>query len=215
MPERQTMIGTLDSKNEQHRRIIEGVIGNKKLEYETGGVDSEFKKNFNPETIDKMRGDPQTTYTVVKKYNESGGPTADLVLSLGGTTQIVPMNSSEFNDFFPNEARTSPIENIKYMIIASPNNTTNMSGRKDESGAVNAYLSGYNIPLLASTDLAGIVRFDIEGEAFNDGSDNDMFAIRMYVNDGGTWKTDLITGNEFVSEQKIQEFLNNIGPAVS
>jgi len=213
MPERQTMIGTLDSKNEQHRRIIEGVIGNKKLEYETGGVDSEFKKNFNPETIDKMRGDPQTTYTVVKKYNESGGPTADLVLSLGGTTQIVPMNSSEFNDFFPNEARTSPIENIKYMIIASPNNTTNMSGRKDESGAVNAYLSGYNIPLLASTDLAGIVRFDIEGEAFNDGSDNDMFAIRMYVNDGGTWKTDLITGNEFVSEQKIQEFLNNIGPA--
>ena len=213
MPERQTMIGTLDSKNEQHRRIIEGVIGNKKLEYETGGVDSEFKKNFNPETIDKMRGDPQTTYTVVKKYNESGGPTADLVLSLGGTTQIVPMNSREFNDFFPNEARTSPIENIKYMIIASPNNTTNMSGRKDESGAVNAYLSGYNIPLLASTDLAGIVRFDIEGEAFNDGSDNDMFAIRMYVNDGGTWKTDLITGNEFVSEQKIQEFLNNIGPA--
>lgn len=213
MPERQTMIGTLDSKNEQHKRIIEGVIGNKKLEYETGGVDSEFKKNFNPETIDKMRGDPQTTYTVVKKYNESGGPTADLVLSLGGTTQIVPMNSSEFNDFFPNEARTSPIENIKYMIIASPNNTTNMSGRKDESGAVNAYLSGYNIPLLASTDLAGIVRFDIEGEAFNDGSDNDMFAIRMYVNDGGTWKTDLITGNEFVSEQKIQEFLNNIGPA--
>lgn len=213
MPERQTMIGTLDSKNEQHRRIIEGVIGNKKLEYETGGVDSEFKRNFNPETIDKMRGDPQTTYTIIKKYNESGGPTADLVLSLGGTTQIVPMNSSEFNDFFPNEARTSPIENIKYMIIASPNNTTNMSGRKDESGAVNAYLSGYNIPLLASTDLAGIVRFDIEGAAFNDGSDNDMFAIRMYVNDGGTWKTDLITGNEFVSEQKIQEFLNNIGPA--
>jgi len=213
MPERQTMIGTLDSKNEQHRRIIEGVIGNKKLEYETGGVDSEFKRNFNPETIDKMRGDPQTTYTIVKKYNESGGPTADLVLSLGGTIQIVPMNSREFNDFFPNEARTSPIENIKYMIIASPNNTTNMSGRKDESGAVNAYLSGYNIPLLASTDLAGIVRFDIEGAAFNDGSDNDMFAIRMYVNDGGTWKTDLITGNEFVSEQKIQEFLNNIGPA--
>ena len=53
----------------------------------------------------------------------------------------------------------------------------------------------------------------MEGEAFNDGSSNDRFAIRMYVNDRGVWKTNLITGNEFVSEQKLQEFLNNIGPA--
>jgi transcriptional regulator of met regulon len=214
MPERQTMVGTLDSKNEDHMRIVQQLVGDKKREYESGGIDSEFKKKFNPDIIDnKLRQDPQTTYTIIKKYNEYTGPTADLVISLGNITQVIPMNTEEFARYFPNEARVSPTENIKYAVMASPNKTTNMMGGKNESAAVNAYLSGYNLPLLSGTDIAGLVRLDIEGEAFNDGSDDDMFAIRMYVNDNGTWKTDLITGNDFISEQKIQEFLNNIGPA--
>ena len=214
MPERQTAIGTLPLKNNKAMADkVESIVGNKKIEYKEGGVDVESKKDFNPETIDKLRGDPQTTYTIVKKYNPSGGPTADLVLSLGNIRQVIPLSSGEFASFFPNESRVSPTENIKYTVLASPNKTTNMTGGKDSSAAVNAYLSGYNIPLLANTELAGIVRFDVEGEAFNDGSSNDRFAIRMYVNDRGVWKTNLITGNEFVSEQKLQEFLNNIGPA--
>jgi len=34
----------------------------------------------------------------------------------------------------------------------------------------------------------------------------------MYVNDNGTWKPDVITGNNFVNEAKLKEVFNSIGP---
>jgi hypothetical protein len=129
----------------------------------------------------------------------------------GGARQIVPMNSSEFAAFFPKYAVSNPINEIKYAVLASPNHTTNLKGGNDAANAVNAYMSGYNIPGLANTAIAPLVRLDVEGDPDNDGSAGDKFVVRMYVNNNGDWKTTTLNQNRYVSEDGVQGIINNIG----
>lgn len=209
MPERQTAVGTLDLKaNKQDASMVEQLIGNKLIELSQGGVDVEKVGQFDPSTLQKFRKDPQATYSIVKKYDGS----AQLIITSDGAQQVVPMNASEFSSYFPAYSRKNPVNDIKYAVLASPNKTTNLIGGTDASAAVNAYLSGYDLPNLSSTGLAPIVRVDVEGSPFNDGSANDKFQVRMYVNDNGHWKTDIITQQGYVTDAGVRDVLNNIGP---
>jgi hypothetical protein len=209
MPERQTAIGTLDLKtNKQDASMVEQLIGNKLIELSQGGVDVEKAGQFDPSTLQKFRKDPQATYTIEKKYDGS----ANLIITSDGAQQIVPMNASEFSSYFPAYSRKNPVNDIKYAVLASPNKTTNLIGGTDASAGVNAYLSGYDLPNLSSTGLAPMVRVDVEGSPFNDGSANDKFQVRMYVNDNGHWKTDIITQQGYVTDAGVRDVLNNIGP---
>ena len=209
MPERQTAIGTLDlSANKQDASMVEQLIGNKLIELSRGGIDVEEAGQFDPSTIQKFRKDSKATYTIEKKYDGS----ANLIITSDGAQQVVPMNASEFASYFPAYSRKNPINDIKYAVLASPNKTTNLIGGSDSSAAVNAYLSGYDLPNLSSTGLAPIVRVDVEGSPFNDGSANDKFQVRMYVNDNGNWKTDIITQQGYVTDAGVRDVLNNIGP---
>jgi hypothetical protein len=59
--------------------------------------------------------------------------------------------------------------------------------------------------------LAPLVRFDVEGDADNDGGPNDSYILRMYTNNNGIWKTGYI-GNRFSSLATVQEQMKNVGP---
>ena len=208
MPVRQTQVGTISMSNKQDNDRVEQLIGNKLLQAaELGGVNVMDKADFNSETIEKLRKDPKATYTIEKKYDGS----ANLIMTGSGLRQIVPMNSSEFASFFPKYAVSNPSNEIKYAVLASPNHTTNLKGGSDGASAVNAYMSGYNIPGLANTSVAPLVRLDVEGSPDNDGSAGDKFVVRMYVNNNGDWKTTTLNQNRYVSEDGVQGIINNIG----
>lgn len=207
MPERQTIIGTLSPKwsdptNIDTRRLTQ-VFGNKLNELEQLGQ-FENNKEFDKDLFYKLRDDDKTSYTIEKKYDGS----ANIILTGEAGKESIPISSSEFRNFFPNYAKVNPIQNIKDAILGSANRTTNFGGTNNSAGAVNAYLSGDQIPGLAATALAPLVRLDVEGSPRNDGSDSDRFAIRMYFNDNGLWKTGIITP-DYINHAKLQAILSD------
>lgn len=208
MPERQTQIGTISMSNEQDNDRVEQLIGNKLIDAKRlGGVDVRNKGDFNEATIEKIRKDPKAIYTIEKKYDGS----ANLIINGAGTSQVVPMNASEFASFFPKYAVSNPINEIKYAVLASPNHTTNLKGGDDGSNAINAYMSGHDIPGLANTAIAPLVRLDVEGSPYNDGGANDKFVVRMYAYDGNVWKTTTLNQQRYVTEDGIKAIIDNIG----
>lgn len=211
MPERMLQIGTLDMENKLQNTRVRQIIGNKFDEFDrVGMVDVRNKNDFNKETIQELLDKKGTSFTIAKKYDGS----AELTLTNGSTKQIVPMTRGEVKRFFPQVAQESPINEFKSTVMGSPEHTTNVLGRRDESGAVSAYMTGHSVPNLANSGLAHLVRFDIEGDPDNVGDDDDGYAIRMYVNENGIWKTDIITQNGFVTGSAVLDIINNkIGPA--
>lgn len=211
MPERQTQLGTLSKDNTIDMDHINQLIGNKIKEHSTYGAIAGIrdKSDFDPSTVGELQGNKDVKYTIEKKYDGS----ANLTVTSEGKTQIIPMNAAELSAYFPNYARRSSINDIKYAVMASPNHTTNLVGGNDPSTAVNAFLSGYDIPNLKNTSIAPIVRLDVEGSPFNNGSDLDKYVVRMYVNDNGVWKSDILTQEGYVSESALETIINNIGPA--
>jgi hypothetical protein len=208
MPEYQVSVGTIDSKNENVKRRIDNLLGNKFREFETfGAVDVERKGQFDPSTITELQKNPNTKYTIEKKFDGS----ANMIVTDGSTTQVVPMTTNEFSSFFPDYAQTHPLNSVKYAVMSSPNHTTNLAGGNDESAAVNAYFTGYNIPGLAKTAIAPKVRLDVEGNPFNNGGPSDKYSVRMYVYDGNTWKTDILNQQGFLTEDGVLGVINNIG----
>jgi len=208
MPEYQTAIGTIDSKNENVKRRIDNLLGNKFREFETlGAVDVERKGQFSPATLTELQKNPNTKYTIEKKYDGS----ANMIVTDGSTTQIVPMTANEFGSFFPDYAQTHSLNSVKYAVMSSPNNTTNLAGGSDGTAAVNAYFTGYNIPGLSRTAIAPKVRLDVEGNPFNDGGPNDKYSVRMYVYDGNIWKTDILNQQGYLSLDGVTGVINNIG----
>jgi hypothetical protein len=208
MPERQTAIGALSKDNKIDMDHVDQLINRKREEYSQGGLDTSALRDFNPDTVEALRKDPKKNvgYVIEKKYDG----TANLIISSGMARQTIPLTQEEFAAYFPNYARKNPINDIKYAVLASPNKTTNLQGGKGASGAVNAYLSGYDLPNIPK-QLAPMVRIDVEGRPFNDGSSNDRYQVRMYVNDGTQWKTDIIGG--YVTEAGLKETFNQIGTA--
>jgi hypothetical protein len=207
MPERQVTVGTINMGNELDKAHVENLIGNKFEEYsKNGAVDVQNKGLFDPATITALQKDPQTKYTIEKKYDGS----ANLILNNGKTRQVVPMNSSEFGAYFTDYAVNSPADNFKYAIMASPNHTTNLSGTDDP---VNAYITGNTIRGLADTPLAGKTRLDVIGSPNNTGGANDKYDVMMYFNDNGIWKKAILNQKGYVTEDGVLGIFQNIGPA--
>jgi hypothetical protein len=216
MPERQIKVGTLDLDNNKiDKAHVEQLIGNKFRDYAShgrGAVDTKNRGDFNPDTINEWRtgkGSGGLIYTIEKNYDGS----ANLIIQKGAATQTVPMNSTEFNAFFPKYAVSHSLDEVKMATLSSPNNTTNVVGtRGDASGAVNAYFSGYDIPgLRDDVNVAPSVRLDIEGNPRNDGGANDTYSVRMYAYDGQIWKTSILNQKGYATIDGVEAILQNIG----
>jgi len=216
MPERQIKVGTLDlDNNKLDKARVEQLIGNKFREYASygrGAVDTRNRGDFNPDTINEWRtgkGSGGLIYTIEKNYDG----TANLIIQKGSATQTVPMNSTEFNAFFPKYAMSHGLDNVKMATLGSANHTTNAMGtRGDASGAPNAYFSGYDIPgLKDDVNIASSVRLDVEGNPNNDGGTNDTYQVRMYAYTGQVWKTAVLNQKGYATEDGVQAIIQNIG----
>jgi hypothetical protein len=209
---RQEQIGTLNPQNKADEAAIAQLLGNKFKDYNTvGAADTYEKGQFNPETISNWRtskGAADLKYTVVKKNDGS----ADLHIINGTEEQIVPMSLSDVQTFFPSVAKTHRLSEAKAAIDQSMTHTTNAAGvRGNPAGAVSAMFSGYDLPQFRKTALAPLIRYDIEGRASNDGSNNDKYQIQMYVNKNGLWKPAILNQAGYKSLDDIELILSNVG----
>lgn len=111
----------------------------------------------------------------------------------GKSSQVIEMKTEEQN-LFPRIQKTSIMNQYTDVIMNSEKHTTNIAGQRssevDPSNAVNAGITGYDLPLLANDPIAPLVRFDIEGNPDNNGTASDGYSVIMYVHPPGStgWK---------------------------
>lgn len=210
LPQYQMKVTSYNYTNDKDKvsvdRMVDGMYG---VFNNLGSLDTE---KFDPNTISKWRKDKEDLkYALVKSDD---GSSAKFIIQKGTEVQEIPLNQKQLQQYFPEAAKTNMLDNAKYMIINSPNRTTNainsLSGGAD--AAINAAFSGEALPLIQGTGLSGKVRFDLEGAKDNDGGDNDVYQIRMYVfDDNGNWKSDIVNKNGYATFAGVAEILRNIG----
>jgi hypothetical protein len=210
MPSVQSYSGTLNTQDKEVMQTVNNLINNKINEYrQLGAADVKKMGDFNPETIKQLtagKNKDATGYVLTKKY----GGTGVLTLDDGTTVQKIPLSSTEMRNFFPETISGSAnfITDIKAKIIGNANFTTNSTGTDNP---VNAYISGYNIPGIAETSLASIVRMDVKGANSNIGDDNDLFEVLMYVNTPNGWKQSELNKKGYVDAAGLEGIMRSIG----
>jgi hypothetical protein len=214
MPEVQVQRGTLNpGANKVDASSIDDILTTKYGQFkDKGGVDVKGGE-FDPGVISEWRtgkGASDLKYTIEKNYDGS----AKMIIQKGTETQTVPMTAQELGVFFPTAAKKSPFADIKFNVLSSTNHTTNGANIKDDSGsgAVSAYLSGYNVPGLAQTKYASRARFDIEGSSNNNGEATDKYQLKMYVlDDNNIWKTVRLNQSQWATEAGVLSMMDQIG----
>jgi hypothetical protein len=184
-----------------------------------GSLDVAGLKEYSPETTAKLMTAKGTSHIIEK--NKDGSANVVLI-GADGTRQIIPGKASEIALYFSEVAVSSPFSGIKDDILFSPTRTTNAANQRfipgSGTGAINAKISGYQLPQLAGTGYETKVRFDVEGFKGNIGDPLvDKYALVMYVPDPktGGWKGDYISGKnggEYVSEFDIMDIFGKISP---
>jgi hypothetical protein len=212
MPQFQQVATTLNMEDKETQKAVEIAIGNMYAFYDKlGSLETE---KFNPNTVTSWRtekGAKDLKYIIRKSADGSSGA---LIVMKGDEVQEIPLGA-ELGTYFPKAVTTNAMENIKVMIQGSPNKTTNVLNDRSgsSSAAVNAAFSGEMLPLLGATSLAPLIRFDVEGSKVNNGGPNDKFVLRMYVNDNGVWKSDIVNKQGYATYGGVMDMINNIGTA--
>jgi hypothetical protein len=187
-PNYQEQVAALNKDNAADMAASDRVIDNA-LQFITdqGSLDQPVGTKFTAEGIAKLRNSKDyVPRTIIKKSDGSGL----LVIGTGDDAQVVPMKPDVFRQAYPRYSNSNPFNADFKAIQASPNKTTNIgSGLGDRpQDAITAAHTGYEIPLLANTQWANKVRYDIIGDAQNDGNaSSDRYALRLFINKGGSW----------------------------
>lgn len=211
MPQYQDEVGSLDMKDDVTKSRVDNLIGNMyAIADQLGKIDSE---KFDPAIITSWRtgkGSGDLKYVVKRKADMSGGT---LQIINGNEVQEVPLTGKQLGRYFPQAAKGNPLDGAKYMIMSSPTKTTNAMGVTDggPDGALNAAFTGDQLPLLQGSKYSSLIKFDIEGADDNDGGDDDVYQLRMYVNDNGVWKSDVVNKEGFAKLDGIFQIMQNIG----
>lgn len=212
MPQYQKEAGALDIKDEQTAFRINSVLGNMESIYNTS-VGRLNTDKFDPEVITQWTTGKQKDALkyVIKRSSDLSGGTLQIIN--GTQVQEIPLEGRNLSKYFPQAAKGNPLDAVKYMIMSSPTRTTNAVGSTDggPSGAINSAFTGNELPLLQGTGLASLVRFDIEGDSDNNGGDDDLYQIRMYVNDNGVWKSDVVNEQGYAKLDGVFTIMQNIG----
>jgi hypothetical protein len=212
MPQYQDEVGSLDKEDKVTMGKVDNLIGNMySIASQLGGkIDSD---KFDPETITSWRTSKQAgdlKYVVKRKADMSQGT---LQIINGNQVQEIPLNSVQLGRYFPQAAKGHPLDGAKYMIMGSATKTTNAVGAVDggPAGALNAAFTGDQLPLLTGSKYASLVRFDLEGASDNDGGDDDLYQLRMYVNDNGVWKDDIVNKEGYAKLDGIFQIMQSVG----
>jgi len=210
LPQYQMKVTSYDPTNDIDKKSINSLISNMYgLHGNLGSLDTD---KFDPDKISKWVKDKEDLRYLLVKSDD--GSSAKFIVRNGKESQEIPLNAKQLRTYFPEAAKTNMLDEAKYMIINSPSRTTNavgsISGGPD--AAINAAYSGETLPLLQGTNLSGRVRFDIEGAKDNDGDDNDVYQIRMYVlDDNNVWKDDLVNKGGYTTLGGVSDLLREIG----
>ena len=210
LPERQAKYGMVNPENKNDQARLQMLMGLKADEFaRMGALDTDLPDDYDAETFKTLRESKTTAYTIERKPDG----TAIVTARDGSTSAKFPVTSQQLRSALPNVAEVHPFDDIKHMINSSPNHTTNVQGLSGEPGAaVSAKYTGYYLPGLRSTKLAPLVRYDIEGSPSNNGSATDGYQVRMYVNQGGIWKSKVLNQAGWATPDGVMAIINNIGP---
>jgi hypothetical protein len=186
---------------------------------EKGALDVAELKEYSPAATAKLMTEKGTSHVIEK--NKDGSANVVLI-GADGTRQIIPGKAEEIALYFSEVAVNSPFSGIKDDILFSPTRTTNAANQRftpgSGTGAVNAKISGFQLPQLKGSGYESKVRFDVEGFEGNVGSPLlDKYAVIMYVPDPktGGWKGEIISGEnggEYVSEFDVMKIFGTISP---
>ena len=155
-----------------------------------GELDVTKKSDADRGIITKLLSSGGTTYTVEKKAD--GSATLIMVGQIGSgdkkesVRQVLPITAKELRNHFGEIAQMNPLNKAKQAIESSGNHTTNLFHGQGSAGAVTSMFSGYDLPQLRDSPIAPRVRYDIEGDPSNDGSGDDGYTIKMYVQPHGS-----------------------------
>ena len=212
MPQYQDEVGSLNKEDKVTMGKVDDLISNMYgIASNLGGkIDSD---KFDPTTITEWRTGKQAgdlKYVVKRKADMSQGT---LQIINGDQVQEIPLNSVQLGRYFPQAAKGHPLDGAKFMIMGSATKTTNAVGAVDggPEGALNAAFTGDQLPLLTGSKYASLVRFDIEGANDNIGGDDDLYQLRMYVNDNGVWKDDIVNKQGYAKLDGIFQIMQSVG----
>jgi hypothetical protein len=211
LPERQTKVGVINPENKNDQARLQMLMALKADEYgRMGALDVNKSSDYNENDFKELRESKTATYTIERMSNGSGMVT----VRDGDKSQKFPVTAQELRTALPNIAQTNPFDPIKRMVNSSPNRTTNVQGLTNQPGAaVSAKFTGYNLPGIKNTQMAPLVRYDIEGSQSNNGSATDGFQIRLYYNQGGVWKTKVLNQAGYGTPDGIMSIINSLNPA--
>jgi hypothetical protein len=208
-PEFQQMNIQLNTDNKRDMKVVEQIIGLKTKDYnDYGALDSKNPNDFDPETIEKMRGEGKKPgYTYVKKKDGS----ATLVLTSGEDVQKIPLTATEFRNWATDYSYINPMSDVISSVQSSSNKTTNKANRP--AGSTARYTG--NSPLLPgfnNTKIASRVRMDIEGSPDNIGdAETDIFQARLYYYNGKEWKDEVLNTGGYLDINSLQILLSQTG----
>lgn len=209
MPQYQMSVAALDMDDKSINQQVEIALTAMNAVYNRLG--SLGSDKYDPDVINDWRsGKEKLNYYIKKSADNSGG---FLVVSKGTQTQEVPLTGDQLRKYFPKSVEGNRLDGLKFLVMGSPNMTTNIRGvtKGGPEGAINAAFTGDQLPLLAGTPLAPLIRFDVEGDSENTGGENDLFQVRMYVNDNGVWKDRVLNEEGYVKLGGVDEILRNVG----
>lgn len=176
----------------------------------------EQKPNWNADNVAKVwnsrkSGDKEGA-KIGWEFEKFRDGTAQIVMSKGTSKEIIPVESSDLSNYFPQATQTSPFNQVRDLIYTSPNKTTNTAGATDDNptNAVNARYSGYDLPQLEKAKNAPLFRYDIVGSPNNTGrSETDQFLFVGYVKDPKTdvWKRKELS-NGYEGEGKMLQIMS-------
>jgi hypothetical protein len=202
--------GTLNKENKEDMRRVTSAIGDA-ANTKTGMVDVDSKKEFDISKINSWMADAKISkvvnYRVSKNFDGSGV----LTIEYNKDIQKIPLSADRFAEYFPEYAKLSWMNKVKFDLKRSPYSTTNINKRED---ATHSGFTGYDLPDLRETTWASKVRVDIEGGYKNDGSSADLYQIRVYVLDGSLWKSKVVNQLGHLPEGEVERKFNNIGMEV-
>ena len=208
-PEFQQMNIQLNPDNKRDMKVVEQIIGLKTKDYnDRGALNSERPGDFDPSTIETMRGEGKKPgYTYIKKKDGS----ATLVITSGSDVQKIPLTAKEFRSWVTDYSYVNPMSDVIYAVQASPNKTTNKANTI--AGSEARYTgSSPLLPGLNNTKIASRVRVDIEGSPDNIGDvDTDVFQARLYYYNGKEWKDEVLNSGGYVDAANLQILLSQTG----
>jgi hypothetical protein len=216
-PHYQEQIGTISTENKVDNERLDQLVGNTIAKLESGqGLDMPAGIALpTQEGLAKLRAkdaNGKLLATPTIKKNRDGS--ALIELHRGDVVEVIPVSAANMAKYFPEVAKSNPMNQDFYDVSSNQHRTTNKSAGVGNTSAdyITASHSGYEAPLLRGTKWANRVRWDVIGDPDNEIAgkvSEKKYAIRLFVQgDDGKWRVNETQGG-YRDPGTIQDYIQN------